>query len=84
MHKKNVNFEDLTNYLDTFIHFRFGHLGLFLAVYLALPSPVLAFIHFYNYYAFSAQNVATVFLALNRFTALFRPSEHDKVTIKIQ
>jgi hypothetical protein len=57
---------------------------MFLSVDLVLPGPVLAFFHFYNYYGFSAQNVATVFLALNRFTALFRPAEHDKVTtIKI-
>jgi hypothetical protein len=70
--------------LDTFAHFRFGQLGLFYAVYVALPSPVLAFINFYNYYGFSAQNVATVFLALNRFTALFRPSDHDKVKLNIK
>jgi hypothetical protein len=54
-------------------------LGLFLPVYLWLPMPVISFLNFYNYYAFSAQGVATVILSLNRLTALFRPVDHEIV-----
>ncbi|KAI1704889.1 serpentine type 7TM GPCR chemoreceptor srd domain-containing protein [Ditylenchus destructor] len=69
---------NIVNYFTSYFYFRLGRLGLFLGLFQSMPSQLLAFFFFFNYYTFHADNLSTMFILLNRLTLLIFPVGHVK------
>ena len=72
-------FQQLIYVLDNFILYRFGMLNLFFPIYMAMPAYVLKFIYFLIPYTFYGDNLATIFMILNRLTAITTVLQYTKV-----
>jgi hypothetical protein len=71
--------QDLLYLLDSVFSYRFPALGLWLPLFRALPPRVLTLFYFLSNYTQHADNLATVLLLLNRFTAIAFPLHQIKV-----
>ncbi|KAI1699867.1 srg family chemoreceptor domain-containing protein [Ditylenchus destructor] len=67
------------NYFCTYFYMRLGRLGLFIGLMNSMPSFLLGFVFFFNYYTFHADNISTMFILLNRLTLIIFPVEHVKI-----
>ncbi|KAL3092433.1 hypothetical protein niasHS_007642 [Heterodera schachtii] len=69
----------LANFVFSFFGKRFGNLGLFLPLFLKLHRFALASFLFFGNYTFFMENSLTIFLSLNRFTAILFPTKYEKL-----
>ncbi|KAI1700653.1 srg family chemoreceptor domain-containing protein [Ditylenchus destructor] len=67
------------NYFLSYFYMRLGCLGLFIDLIKSMPSQVLGFGVFLNYYSFHADNLSTMFILLNRLTSIIFPVGHTKI-----
>ncbi|KAI1704797.1 srg family chemoreceptor domain-containing protein [Ditylenchus destructor] len=67
------------NYFCSYFYMRLGRIGLFIEFFKVMPSQLLGFVFFLNYYTFHADNLSTLFILLNRLTLIVFPLGHKKV-----
>ncbi|KAI1702463.1 srg family chemoreceptor domain-containing protein [Ditylenchus destructor] len=67
------------NYFCSFFFMRLGRLGILFDFFNAMPSSILAFCYFFNFYTFHADNISTMFILLNRLTLIISPMGHETI-----
>ncbi|KAI1705891.1 srg family chemoreceptor domain-containing protein [Ditylenchus destructor] len=69
---------NVLGHFNSFICVRLGRVGVFLDFFEMLPSKLLAFSFFFIYYAFHAENMATMFILVNRLSVVAMPMTQVK------
>ncbi|KAI1696349.1 srg family chemoreceptor domain-containing protein [Ditylenchus destructor] len=71
--------KNFLNYLISYFYVRFGRVGLFVELLDSMPHIVLSIAVFLYYYNYFGENLATMFILLNRFTVILMPVRHSKL-----
>ncbi|KAF7634697.1 hypothetical protein Mgra_00005845 [Meloidogyne graminicola] len=75
-------FECLTNLFFSYINQRFLKLGWFIPLYQQMPTFVLSIFYFFIYYPFHVEDLASIFMIINRLTAVAFPLEYEDIWTK--
>ncbi|KAI1703690.1 srg family chemoreceptor domain-containing protein [Ditylenchus destructor] len=67
------------NYICSYMYARLGRVGLFYEFFQSSPSLVLAIWFTFYYYSFHAENLATMFILINRLTSIVFAIIHVKI-----
>nr|CAD2188474.1 unnamed protein product [Meloidogyne enterolobii] len=68
----------LINLCFSYVNQRFLKFGWFIPIYQQLPTVVLSIFYFFIYYPFHVEDLASIFMIINRLSAIAVPMEYEE------